>query len=95
VPCPAGSAEGALMGDADDVRDWLRARHDDLVAELIGWVRIRSVMGPLEHAVELRRSAQWLAVTRVPPLGVDTGGEPAAGGWAEATRAGARTAPRT
>jgi hypothetical protein len=33
------------MGDADDVRDWLRARHDDLVAELIGWVRIRSVMG--------------------------------------------------
>jgi hypothetical protein len=33
------------MGDAHDVRDWLRARHDDLVAELIGWVRIRSVMG--------------------------------------------------
>jgi hypothetical protein len=95
MPCPAGSAEGALMGDADDVRDWLRARHDDLVAELIGWVRIRSMMGPLEHAVELRRSAQWLAVTRVPRSGSTPWASRPRGGWAEATRAGARTAPRT
>src|SRR4051794_41574575 len=55
--------EGAPMGDADDVRDWLEARRDDLVAELIGWVRIRSVMGLSEREVELRRSAQWLAGT--------------------------------
>jgi acetylornithine deacetylase/succinyl-diaminopimelate desuccinylase-like protein len=51
------------MGEADDVRDWLAARRDDLLAELIGWVRIRSVMGPPENAVDLRRSAQWLAGT--------------------------------
>jgi acetylornithine deacetylase/succinyl-diaminopimelate desuccinylase-like protein len=51
------------MGDTDDVRGWLDARRDDLLAELIGWVRIRSVMGPPEHAVDLRRSAQWLAGT--------------------------------
>src|SRR4051812_145858 len=38
-PCPvhAGSAGGAQMGDADDVRDWLEARRDHLLAELIGW----------------------------------------------------------
>src|SRR3954453_23737716 len=54
---------GAPMGDADDVRDWLDARRDDLLAELIGWVRIRSVLGPPENAVDLRRSAQWLAGT--------------------------------
>jgi acetylornithine deacetylase/succinyl-diaminopimelate desuccinylase-like protein len=51
------------MGDADDIRDWLDGRRDDLLAELIGWVRIRSVMGPPEHDVDLRRSAQWLAGT--------------------------------
>ena len=51
------------MGDADDVRDWLGARRDVLLAELIGWVRIRSVMGVPERAVDLRRSAQWLAGT--------------------------------
>jgi acetylornithine deacetylase/succinyl-diaminopimelate desuccinylase-like protein len=51
------------MGEADDVRDWLAGRRDDLLAELIGWVRIRSVMGPPENAVDLRRSAQWLAGT--------------------------------
>src|SRR3954469_9982399 len=51
------------MGDADEVRGWLEARRDDLVAELIGWVRIRSVVGPPEHAIDLRRSAQWLAGT--------------------------------
>jgi acetylornithine deacetylase/succinyl-diaminopimelate desuccinylase-like protein len=51
------------MSDADDVRSWLGARREDLLAELIGWVRIRSVAGLPEHAVELRRSAQWLAGT--------------------------------
>src|SRR3954447_4861078 len=51
------------MGDADDVRGWLEVCRDDLLAELIGWVRIRSVMGPPEHAIDLRRSAQWLAGT--------------------------------
>src|SRR4051812_42189935 len=64
-PCPvhAGSAGGAQMGDADDVRDWLEARCDHLLAELIGWIRIRSVLGPPEREVDLRRSAQWLAGT--------------------------------
>jgi acetylornithine deacetylase/succinyl-diaminopimelate desuccinylase-like protein len=51
------------MGDAEDVRVWLEARRDDVVAELIGWVRIPSVMGEPEHAVDLRRSAHWLAGT--------------------------------
>src|SRR3954453_20581037 len=51
------------MGDAYDVRDWREARRDDLLAELIGWVRIRSVMGVPEHAVDLRRSAHWPAGT--------------------------------
>jgi acetylornithine deacetylase/succinyl-diaminopimelate desuccinylase-like protein len=51
------------MGDVDDVRGWLESRRDHLLAELIGWVRIRSVAGPAEHAIELRRSAQWLAGT--------------------------------
>src|SRR4051794_29461229 len=50
-PCPAraGSAGGALMGDADDVRGWLEARRDDLLAELIGWIRLRSALGPPEN----------------------------------------------
>src|SRR4051794_41960959 len=51
------------MGDPDDVRGWLEARRDDLLAELIGWIRIRSVLGPPEREVDLRRSAQWLAGT--------------------------------
>jgi len=51
------------MGDADDIREWLDAHRDDLLAELIGWVRLRSVMGPPEAAIELKRSAQWLAGT--------------------------------
>src|SRR3954447_8800743 len=65
TPCPvrAGAAEGVPMSDSDDVRSWLEARRDDLLAELIGWVRIRSVLGPPEREVDLRRSAQWLAGT--------------------------------
>jgi acetylornithine deacetylase/succinyl-diaminopimelate desuccinylase-like protein len=64
VPCPHGDLlEGTLMVAADEVREWLDQRRDDLVAELIGWVRIRSVMGLSEREVELRRSAQWLAGT--------------------------------
>jgi hypothetical protein len=51
------------MGDAGEVRNWLEERRDDVLAELIGWVRIRSVMGPAEHTIELRRSAEWLAGT--------------------------------
>jgi hypothetical protein len=51
------------MGDVEDVRDWMEPRREHLLAELIGWVRIRSVAGVPEHAIELRRSAQWLAGT--------------------------------
>jgi acetylornithine deacetylase/succinyl-diaminopimelate desuccinylase-like protein len=33
---------------------------DDVPAELIGWVRIRSVAGMPEHQMDLQRSANWL-----------------------------------
>jgi acetylornithine deacetylase/succinyl-diaminopimelate desuccinylase-like protein len=46
-----------------DVHDFLAGRRDALVAELTGWIRLRSVAGLPEHVVDLRRSANWLAGT--------------------------------
>src|SRR3954447_21827086 len=51
------------MSEAGAARDWLEARRGDMLAELIGWARIRSVMGPPEYAIDLKRSAHWLAGT--------------------------------
>jgi hypothetical protein len=59
----SGSHEGRGDGRRRRRPRWLESRRDHLLAELIGWVRIRSVAGPAEHAIELRRSAQWLAGT--------------------------------
>ncbi|MGC4807920.1 M20/M25/M40 family metallo-hydrolase [Micromonospora sp. DT233] len=44
-----------------DIHAYLDAHRRDLIAELIGWVRIRSVAGLPERAVEVLRSANWLA----------------------------------
>ncbi|MDO3683294.1 M20/M25/M40 family metallo-hydrolase [Micromonospora sp. C28ISP2-4] len=46
-----------------DIHAYLDAHRRDLVAELIGWVRIRSVAGLPEREVEVLRSANWLAGT--------------------------------
>ncbi|MEU8612494.1 M20/M25/M40 family metallo-hydrolase [Actinoplanes sp. NPDC048791] len=43
------------------IHSFLRARQDDIVNELIGWVRLRAVAGVPEHGPDLIRSANWLA----------------------------------
>jgi acetylornithine deacetylase/succinyl-diaminopimelate desuccinylase-like protein len=45
------------------VHDFLAGHRDALVAELSGWIRLRSVAGVPEHVVDVRRSANWLAGT--------------------------------
>lgn len=47
------------MGDR--VHEHLAAHRDRLVDQLVGWVRLRSVAGVPEHAVDVLRSANWLA----------------------------------
>nr|WP_296067973.1 M20/M25/M40 family metallo-hydrolase [uncultured Actinoplanes sp.] len=44
-----------------DVHDYLAAHRSDLIEELVGWLRLRSVAGLPQHAVDLTRSANWLA----------------------------------
>ncbi|MGK5441847.1 M20/M25/M40 family metallo-hydrolase [Micromonospora sp. URMC 105] len=44
-----------------DIHAYLDAHRRDLIEELIGWVRIRSVAGLPEREVEVLRSANWLA----------------------------------
>jgi acetylornithine deacetylase/succinyl-diaminopimelate desuccinylase-like protein len=41
--------------------DHLDAHRGQILDELIGWARIRSVAGLPEHEIDLRRSANWLA----------------------------------
>jgi acetylornithine deacetylase/succinyl-diaminopimelate desuccinylase-like protein len=41
--------------------DYLAEHRDQIVEELIGWVRLRSVAGLPERQIDLRRSANWLA----------------------------------
>jgi acetylornithine deacetylase/succinyl-diaminopimelate desuccinylase-like protein len=43
------------------IHSFLRERRADMVDELIGWVRLRSVAGVPEHGPDLIRSANWLA----------------------------------
>jgi acetylornithine deacetylase/succinyl-diaminopimelate desuccinylase-like protein len=43
------------------VAGYLAGHVDDLVAQLAGWVRLRSVAGMPEHIPDLVRSANWLA----------------------------------
>ncbi|NHC14308.1 M20/M25/M40 family metallo-hydrolase [Motilibacter deserti] len=50
-----------MAQDVDRVRDWVRDQEQDLLAHLIGWVRLRPVAAEEEHAVDLERSANWLA----------------------------------
>jgi acetylornithine deacetylase/succinyl-diaminopimelate desuccinylase-like protein len=45
----------------DGVHEFLEAHEADLVDELLQWVRIPSVAGHPERAVEVNRSANWLA----------------------------------
>jgi acetylornithine deacetylase/succinyl-diaminopimelate desuccinylase-like protein len=45
------------------VHDFLAGHRDALVAELSGWLRLRSVAGVPEHVIDVRRSANWLAGT--------------------------------
>jgi acetylornithine deacetylase/succinyl-diaminopimelate desuccinylase-like protein len=50
------------MADLDtDVQQYLADHREQLLAELIGWVRLRSVAGLPEHQPDLQRSANWLA----------------------------------
>jgi len=75
------------------IRDYLDRQEDTIVAELTGWVRLRSVAGVPEHLIDLRRSANWLAGalrdTGFPSVEVwDTDGGPAVyGEWCAATDA--------
>ncbi|WP_433650141.1 M20/M25/M40 family metallo-hydrolase [Micromonospora zamorensis] len=46
-----------------DIHAYLNTHRRDLVDELVGWVRIRSVAGLDERQVEVLRSANWLAGT--------------------------------
>jgi acetylornithine deacetylase/succinyl-diaminopimelate desuccinylase-like protein len=70
-----------------DVREFLAANRDAVVAELAEWVRVPSVAGVAEHSVDLQRSAKWLAAalreTGFPSVEVwDTDGGPAVyGEW--------------
>jgi acetylornithine deacetylase/succinyl-diaminopimelate desuccinylase-like protein len=43
------------------VHEFLSERQQQLIDELVGWVRLRSVGGLPEHEVDLVRSAKWLA----------------------------------
>jgi acetylornithine deacetylase/succinyl-diaminopimelate desuccinylase-like protein len=65
-----------------NVREFLAEHRDAMAAELAEWVRIPSVAGVPEHAIDLRRSANWLAAalreTGFPSVEVwDTEGGPA------------------
>lgn len=44
-----------------NIHEYLAEHTDDLMRELIGWVRLRSVAGMPEHDPDLIRSANWLA----------------------------------
>ncbi len=55
---PEGAAHDAGKGA---VRAFLAAERADLVEHLIGWVRLRSVAANPDNAVDLLRSANWLA----------------------------------
>jgi acetylornithine deacetylase/succinyl-diaminopimelate desuccinylase-like protein len=48
---------------ASDIHEYLAAHQGDLVDELIGWVRLRSVAGLPEREPDLIRSENWLAGT--------------------------------
>jgi hypothetical protein len=45
------------------VHDFPAKHRETLVAELSGWIRLRSVAGVPEHVIDVRRSANWLAGT--------------------------------
>jgi acetylornithine deacetylase/succinyl-diaminopimelate desuccinylase-like protein len=64
------------------VRDYLTRHRPQVVDQLAGWLRLRSVAGVPEHDVDLVRSANWLAAalreTGFPTVEVwQTGGGPA------------------
>ncbi|MEU0077621.1 M20/M25/M40 family metallo-hydrolase [Micromonospora tulbaghiae] len=46
-----------------DIQAYLDAHRRNLIEELVGWVRIRSVAGLPEREIEVLRSANWLAGT--------------------------------
>ena len=57
-PVPEGIRPSAAD---DDVARFLRERAGDLVADLSEWVRIPSISADPAHAVDVDRSAHWLA----------------------------------
>jgi acetylornithine deacetylase/succinyl-diaminopimelate desuccinylase-like protein len=59
IGSPATPAEAVTAA----VHDFLAGHRDTLVAELSGWIRLRSVAGVPEHVIDVRRSANWLAGT--------------------------------
>jgi hypothetical protein len=49
------------VGKAADVDVYVSEHLDQMLTELVGWVRLRSVAGRPEHQPDLQRSANWLA----------------------------------
>lgn len=45
----------------ESIAGYLATQRTALVQELMGWIRLRSVAGVPEHAIDLIRSANWLA----------------------------------
>ena len=67
---------------ATPIREHLERQGEGFVADLTGWVRLRSVAGVAEHEIDVKRSANWLAAalreTGFPAVEVwDTEGGPA------------------
>ena len=73
-----------------DVLDYLRKHHDDVIAELVEFARIPSVSADPAYRTDVERAAQWLA-ERLVRAGLDgvrqvpTGGYPIVyGEWTRA-----------
>jgi len=65
------SVDTADASAEDGVAAFLRRNHDAILAELSSWVRIPSIAAQPEHAIDLERSAHWLAGS-LRELGVST-----------------------
>jgi acetylornithine deacetylase/succinyl-diaminopimelate desuccinylase-like protein len=57
----AASADTAGVSAEDEVTAFLNEHRDAILAELGEWVRIPSIAAQPEHAVDVQRSAHWLA----------------------------------
>jgi acetylornithine deacetylase/succinyl-diaminopimelate desuccinylase-like protein len=57
-----GRPDGAV-DDGTTIPEYLRQYREQLVEQLTGWLRLRSLAGLPEHEIDLARSANWLAAT--------------------------------